>query len=176
MQRGKLVATLLGKSMLNDARQGGLPAMLFRLAFWHMDLAYFGRGLLGSWPQADIGIVLWSLDHEQTTAPDSAPYEIRTPNSANDRGTVAAGRGCLSASSATFLVDKLPCTTTAPAPSFFMANAASISSSSCDLIGVDVELLRKLSQGSIALHGRKRHLRLEAQSSRHLRSRPTPRR
>ena len=61
MQRGKLVATLLGKSMLNDARQGGLPAMLFRLAFWHMDLAYFGRGLLGSWPQADIGIVLWSL-------------------------------------------------------------------------------------------------------------------
>src|SRR6266566_5240713 len=31
----------------------------------------------------------------------------------------------------------------------------------CDLIGVDVELLRKLSQGSIALQGRKCHLRLE---------------
>src|ERR1700687_4986953 len=31
----------------------------------------------------------------------------------------------------------------------------------CDLIGVDVELLRKLSQGSIAFDGRKRHLRLE---------------
>jgi hypothetical protein len=30
-----------------------------------------------------------------------------------------------------------------------------------DLIGVDVELLRELSQGSIALQGRKRHLRLE---------------
>ncbi len=26
-----------------------------------MDLEYFGRGLLGPWPQADIGIVLWSL-------------------------------------------------------------------------------------------------------------------
>jgi hypothetical protein len=26
-----------------------------------MDLGYFGRGLLGSWPQSDIGIVLWSL-------------------------------------------------------------------------------------------------------------------
>jgi hypothetical protein len=26
-----------------------------------MNLGYFGRGLLGSWPQADIGIVLWSL-------------------------------------------------------------------------------------------------------------------
>ena len=29
--------------------------------FWRMDLGYFGRGLLGSWPQADIGILLWSL-------------------------------------------------------------------------------------------------------------------
>ena len=60
-QRGKLVATPLGKSMLSDARQGSLQAILFHLAFWQMDLGYFGRGLLGSWPQADIGIVLWSL-------------------------------------------------------------------------------------------------------------------
>ena len=60
-QRGKLVATPQGKSMLSDARQGSLPTMLFRFAFWHMDLGYFGRGLLGSWPQADMGIVLWSL-------------------------------------------------------------------------------------------------------------------
>jgi len=60
-QRGKLLATPLGKSMLSDARQGSLTAILFHLAFWHMDLGYFGRGLLGSWPQADIGVVLWSL-------------------------------------------------------------------------------------------------------------------
>jgi hypothetical protein len=60
-QRGKLVATPLGKSMLSDARQGSLLAILFHLAFWHMDLSYFGRGLLGSWPQADAGVVLWSL-------------------------------------------------------------------------------------------------------------------
>jgi hypothetical protein len=60
-KRGKLVPTRLGKSMLSDARQGSLPAILFHLAFWHMDLGYFGRGLLGSWPQPDIGIVLWSL-------------------------------------------------------------------------------------------------------------------
>jgi hypothetical protein len=60
-QRGKLVVTPLGKSMLSEARQGSLQAILFHLAFWHMDLGYFGRGLLGSWPQADIGIVLWSL-------------------------------------------------------------------------------------------------------------------
>src|SRR6516165_9801312 len=58
-QRGKLVATPLGKSMLSE--QGSLLAILFHLAFWHMDLGYFGRGLLGSWPQADVGVVLWSL-------------------------------------------------------------------------------------------------------------------
>jgi hypothetical protein len=61
IRRGKLVATPLGKSMLSDTRRGSLPAILFHLALWHMDLGYFGRGLLGSWPQTDIGIVLWSL-------------------------------------------------------------------------------------------------------------------
>jgi hypothetical protein len=60
-QRGRLVATPLGKSMMSDARRGSLPAILFHIAFWYMDLGYFGRGLLGSWPQADIGVVLWSL-------------------------------------------------------------------------------------------------------------------
>ena len=60
-QRGKLVVTPFGKSMLSDARQRSLPAILFHLALWHMDLGFFGRGLLGSWPQSDIGIVLWSL-------------------------------------------------------------------------------------------------------------------
>src|SRR2546430_16219025 len=60
-QRGKLVATPLGKSMLSHERQGSLLAILFHIAFWRMDLGYFGRSLLGSWPQADIGIVLWSL-------------------------------------------------------------------------------------------------------------------
>jgi hypothetical protein len=54
-QRTKLVATPLGKSMLSDARQGSLLAILFHIAFWLTDLGYFGRGLLGSWPQADIG-------------------------------------------------------------------------------------------------------------------------
>ena len=61
IQRGKLVATPLGKSMLSEARRGSLQAILFHLAFWRVDLGYFGRGLLGSWPQADVGIVLWSL-------------------------------------------------------------------------------------------------------------------
>jgi hypothetical protein len=60
-QRGKLVTTPLGNSMLSDARQRSLLAILFHLAFWRLDLGYFGRGLLGSWPQADAGVVLWSL-------------------------------------------------------------------------------------------------------------------
>ena len=61
VQRGKLVATPLGKSILSDANRGSLLAILFHLAFWHMDLGYFARGLLGSWPQPDAGVVLWSL-------------------------------------------------------------------------------------------------------------------
>ncbi|MGZ3293662.1 MAG: hypothetical protein ACXU9D_10370 [Xanthobacteraceae bacterium] len=54
-------ASFRWKSMLSEARQGSLQAILFHLALWHMDLGYFGRGLLGSCPQADIGVVLWSL-------------------------------------------------------------------------------------------------------------------
>jgi hypothetical protein len=61
VRRGKLVATPLGKSILSGPNRGSLLAILFHLAFWHMDLSYFGRGLLGSWPQADAGVVLWSL-------------------------------------------------------------------------------------------------------------------
>jgi hypothetical protein len=53
-QRDKLVATPLGKSMLIDTRRGSLPAILLHLALWHMNLGYFGRGLLGSWPQTDV--------------------------------------------------------------------------------------------------------------------------
>src|SRR5262249_3027378 len=60
-QGGKLVATPLGKSMLSDTKQGALLAILFHLAFWHMDLGYFAREVFGSWPLADAGVVLWSL-------------------------------------------------------------------------------------------------------------------
>jgi hypothetical protein len=61
VRRGKLVVSPLGKSMPSHERQGSLLAILFHIMFWRMDLKYFGRGLLGSWPQADIGIALWSL-------------------------------------------------------------------------------------------------------------------
>jgi hypothetical protein len=35
-QRGKLIATPLGRSMLSDTKQGALLAILFHLAFWHI--------------------------------------------------------------------------------------------------------------------------------------------
>lgn len=66
VRQGKLVATSFGKSMLADQRHGSLAATLLHLALWQMDLTYFARGLLGSWPQADMGIVLWSLSVSAT--------------------------------------------------------------------------------------------------------------
>ena len=51
----------LGKDMLTEDRQRALQAILFHVTFWHADLSYLGRGVHGSWPQRDIGILLWSL-------------------------------------------------------------------------------------------------------------------
>ena len=42
-----------------------LQALLFRHAFWDMDLSRFvrvhPRGLPGWWPQGEIGVILWGL-------------------------------------------------------------------------------------------------------------------
>jgi hypothetical protein len=59
--RGSLRATGLGKNLLTEVRQRALQAILFHVTFWHADLRYLGRGVHGSWPQRDIGILLWSL-------------------------------------------------------------------------------------------------------------------
>ena len=59
-QRGRLVVTPIGESMLSEGRAGSLPAILLHLMFWHMDLGYFGPAP-GAWPQPHIGVVLWSL-------------------------------------------------------------------------------------------------------------------
>ena len=58
--RGRLHATGRGRDML-DGNGGALQSILFYLRFWHLDLAPFGRGLLDTWPQEQIGLVLWSL-------------------------------------------------------------------------------------------------------------------
>src|SRR4051794_22673817 len=47
--------------MLAPERQGALQALLFHISMWHVNLGYFDRNPLESWPQKDVGIVLWSL-------------------------------------------------------------------------------------------------------------------
>jgi hypothetical protein len=51
----------LGKDLLTEDRHRALQAILFHVTFWHAHLGYLGRGMHGSWPQRDIGILLWSL-------------------------------------------------------------------------------------------------------------------
>jgi hypothetical protein len=59
--RGMLVPTRLGKSMLVTERCGALQALLFHIALWHLNLGYFDRTPIDSWPQSHTSIVLWSL-------------------------------------------------------------------------------------------------------------------
>jgi hypothetical protein len=60
-QRDKLVPTSLGKKMLAPEQYGPLQAILFHVALWHLNLGYFDRNPVQSWPQNDVGVVLWSL-------------------------------------------------------------------------------------------------------------------
>jgi len=61
VNRDKLVSTRLGKRMLAPERYGALQALLFHIALWHLNLGYFDRNPVQSWPQNNVGIVLWSL-------------------------------------------------------------------------------------------------------------------
>src|SRR5207244_10632063 len=45
------------------------------VALWHINLAYFDRRPLDSWPQSDVGVVLWSLS---ASANDWLPRETLT--------------------------------------------------------------------------------------------------
>src|SRR6266567_507308 len=65
-QRHKLVPTRLGKRMLAPERYGALQALLFHIALWHLNLGYFDRNPVQSWPQNDVGVVLWSLSASAT--------------------------------------------------------------------------------------------------------------
>jgi len=61
VQRDKLVLTRLGKAMLIPERYGALQALLFHIALWHLNLGYFDRNPIETWPQTHTGVVLWSL-------------------------------------------------------------------------------------------------------------------
>ena len=73
--RGKLVATPLGRRILKTEQHGPLQALLFHVAFWHLNLGYFDRYALDTWPQDEIGVVLWSLS---ASAHDWLPRETLT--------------------------------------------------------------------------------------------------
>jgi hypothetical protein len=59
--KGLIKATKTGRRCLEEPDQRALQAVLFHVAFWYLDLGYFSRTPLGTWPQHDAGIVLWSL-------------------------------------------------------------------------------------------------------------------
>jgi len=73
--RGKLIPTPLGRRMLAAERHGPLQALLFHVALWHMNLAYFDGYPLDSWPQSEVGVILWSL---AASAHDWLPRETLT--------------------------------------------------------------------------------------------------
>jgi hypothetical protein len=60
-QKGVLMPTRLGRNLIIEERCGALQAILFHIAFWHLNLSHFDRTPFSSWPQNDVGIVLWSL-------------------------------------------------------------------------------------------------------------------
>jgi hypothetical protein len=60
------VLTRVGKGLLGEERLGALNALLFRTAFWHLNIGYFDRFPLGAWPQSHVGIVVWSLSASAT--------------------------------------------------------------------------------------------------------------
>jgi hypothetical protein len=73
--RGKLVPTPLGRRILAAEQHGPLQAVLFHVAFWHLNLAYFDRYALASWPLTQVGVILWSLS---ASAHDRLPRETLT--------------------------------------------------------------------------------------------------
>ena len=73
--RGKLVATPLGRKILNGEQHGPLQAVLFHVAFWRLNLGYFDRYAVDTWPQNEVGVLLWSLS---ASAHDWLPRETLT--------------------------------------------------------------------------------------------------
>ena len=73
--RGKLAATPSGRRILKADQHGPLQALLFHVAFWRLNLGYFDRYALDTWPQNEVGVVLWSLS---ASAHDWLPRETLT--------------------------------------------------------------------------------------------------
>ena len=58
--RGKLVATPLGRRILGLEQHGPLQALLFHVALWRMNLAFFDGYPIDSWPQGAAPSCRWA--------------------------------------------------------------------------------------------------------------------
>jgi hypothetical protein len=65
--RGALRLTQLGRDLLKEPRRPAMQAILFHITFWHADIGYFGRGMFGTWPQFDAGVLFWPLSVSAST-------------------------------------------------------------------------------------------------------------
>ncbi len=65
--RSTLRLTQLGRDLLKEPRRRALQAILFHITFWHADIGYLGRGMFGTWPQFDAGVLFWSLSVSAST-------------------------------------------------------------------------------------------------------------
>jgi hypothetical protein len=61
--------------MLAVEQHGPLQAVLFHVAFWRLNLAYFDGYPLDSWPLTQVGVILWALS---ASAHDWLPRETLT--------------------------------------------------------------------------------------------------
>ena len=59
--KGYFKVTPAGRRVMEEPNLPALPALLFHIALWHLDLGYLSRGLHHGWPQRDAGVILWSL-------------------------------------------------------------------------------------------------------------------
>ena len=62
-----LVPTAKGKKAVATGGAGELMARLFEMVFWRINLGRWDGCPVPSWPQGDIGIIVWSLSHVATT-------------------------------------------------------------------------------------------------------------
>ena len=58
-----LVLTAKARKLLGTGGAGDLTALLFEIVFWRIDLGRWDGCPVPSWPQGDIGIILWALSH-----------------------------------------------------------------------------------------------------------------
>lgn len=58
-----LVPTAKARKLLGTGGAGDLAARLFEIVFWRINLGRWDGCPVPSWPQSDIGIIVWALSH-----------------------------------------------------------------------------------------------------------------